>query len=223
MRRHAGGKASARRTTLHSLTLTPGIRIKGGFHKPTPIVRALGPHLFRALSCKATWMLQRRLRGTRFIKMSPSEREAHVLKIATEIANKVEARMIASGPCYHPEQLQALRLWDTLKRRAHDRSFLEIFGRTLQSAPNPILNKTEIVIVYLWACRFRFSGGEVVQFRRLSDERQRQIVSGIVGKKISLDGYRKARRRIGKGKAYNCVSLSDERARQIISGFLKTN
>jgi hypothetical protein len=168
-------------------------------------------------------MLQRRLRGTRFAKMSRSEREAHVLKIATEIANKLEARMIASGPCYHPQQPQATRLWDTLKRRAQDRTFLAIFGRTVQSPPNPILNKTEIVIVYLWACRFCFSHDEVVEFRRLSDERQRQIISGILGKKISLDGYRKARRRIGKSKAYNCVSLSDQRARQIISAFLKNN
>src|SRR6202162_6705714 len=101
MRRHPGGKASARRRALHSLAVTPGIRIEGGFHKPTPIVRALGPHLFQALSCKATWMLQRRLRGTRFAKMSPNEREAPVLKIATEISSKVEARMIASGACHH--------------------------------------------------------------------------------------------------------------------------
>ncbi len=223
MRRDPRRKANGRHAALDSPPVTPGIRITGGFHKPTPIVRTLGPHLFQALSCKATWMLQRRLRGTRFAKMSPGEREAHVLKIATETANKIEARMIASGPCYHPQQLQATRLWDTLKHRAQDRSFLEIFGRTLQSPPNPILNKTEIVIVYLWACHFRFSPGEVVEFRRLSDARQRQIISGILGKKISLDGYRKARRRIGKGKAYNCVSLSDERAGQIISGFLGNN
>jgi hypothetical protein len=168
-------------------------------------------------------MLQRRLRATRFAKMNPNERAVRVQKIATEIANKLEARMIASGPCYHPQRLQATRLWDTLKRRAQDRTFLKTFGRTLQSPPNPILNKTEIVIVYLWTCCFRFSPGETVEFRRLSDERQREIVSAIVGKRISLDGYRKARRRIGKSKAYNCVSLSDGRARQIISRFLKNN
>jgi hypothetical protein len=60
-----------------------------------------------------------------------------------------------------------------------------------------------------------------VEFRRLSDERQREIVSAIVGKGISVDGYRKARRRIGKGKSRDCIALSGEATRQIIAQFRK--
>jgi hypothetical protein len=220
MNQRATPKVRARQGELHSFTESPGIRIKAGFHKPTPMVQVLGSHLFQAVGCKATWMLQRRLRGSRFAKMSPADRKAHVQKIATEIANKIEARLIAFGPCYHPRQVQPLRLWDSLKRHAADREFLATFGRTIQSPPNPILNKTEIVTVYLWACCFRFENGEVVHFRSLSDERQREILSGVLGRAISLDGYRKARRRIGKAKARRCVSLSDARTWQIISGVL---
>jgi hypothetical protein len=221
MNQRASPKASAMQGGRHSFTESPGIRIEGGFHKPTPMVRVLGSHLFQALSCKATWMLQRRLRGSRFARMNAADRKAHVLKIATEIANKIEARPIAFGPCYHPRQLQALRLWDSLKHRAADRAFLATFGRTIQSPPNPILNKTEIVIVYLWASRFQFHPGDVVHFRCLSDERQREIISGFLGRELSLDGYRKARRRIGKAKARRCARLSNARTRQIISGLLK--
>lgn len=221
MNARVNSAANSMEVDLQSRTESPGIRVEGGFHKPTPMVRILGRHLFEAVSCKATWMLQRRLHERRLAKMNPADRKAHIVRIATEIANKLEARLIAFGPCYHPDQLQPSRLWDSLRRRAKDRKFLSVFGRTLQSPHNPILNKTEVVIVYLWACSFRFQPGEVVQFHALSDERQRQIVSGIVGREISLDGYRKTRRRIGKGKSSNCVSLSDERARQIIAGFVR--
>ena len=74
--------------------------------------------------------------------------------------------------------------------------------------------------MFLWASCFRFQHGDVVYFRSLSDERQREIISGILRKEISLDGYRKARQRIGKAKARHCVSLSDGRTRQIIAGLL---
>ncbi len=220
MNKRTSPRVSARQGKLHSFAESPGIRIKAGFHEPTPMVQVLGSHLFQAVSCKATWILRRRLRGSRFAKMSLADRKAHVQKITTEIANKIEARLIAFGPCYHPRQLQPLRLWDSLKRRAADREFLATFGRTIQSPPNPILNKTEIVIVYLWASCFKFEKGDVVYFRSLSDERQREILSGVLGRAISLDGYRKARRRIGKAKARHGVSLSDARTRQIILGVL---
>jgi hypothetical protein len=195
----------------------PAIQISGKLREPSAIVSVLAQHLFHALSSKATWMLQRRLRGKRFMKVSPADRKAHVLRIATQVANKIEARIIAFGPCYHPEDLVPIRLWDSLKQRAKDRPPLRIFGRTIQSPRNPVLNKTEIVIVYLWACRFWFGKGKSVRFRSLSDERQRQIVSGVLGKRMSLDGYRKARRRIGKSKSRDCIALSAEDARQIIA------
>jgi hypothetical protein len=199
----------------------PAIQITGTLHEPSAIVSGLAQHLFHALSSKATSMLRRRLCGKRCVNMNPADRKAHILKIATEIATKIEARLIAFGPCYHPEDLVPLRLWDGLKRRAKDRAFLRIFGRTIQSPRNPVLNKTEIVIVYLWACRFCFGQGKSVSFHSLSDERQRQIVSGVLGKRMSLDGYRKARRRIGKSKSRDCIALSGEDARQVIAQFRK--
>src|SRR5437660_3618289 len=138
---------------------------------------ALARHIFRAVSYKATRMLQRQLRRRRFSNMNRADRETQVQKMATEIVDKIEARLIAWGPCYHPKQTQPLRLWDSLRHRARDRGFLDAFGHTIQSPSNPILNKTEIVIVYFSTCRFRFQPDDVVDFVSLKDEQQKRIIS----------------------------------------------
>ena len=165
-----------------AIQIKGAIRIKGVLNKSC---RRYEQGYFDAVSSKLNWMLLRRMRGNgkRLAKMNSREREARVAEIVGELLDKFEARLLPRNPRKLLESLNA-------RNRENDGKFLETLGRTLQSAPNPILNKTEHAIIF---ARVRFP-----TFRSLSDEEQIKIISFLLNKKwISLDGYRKTRERIG--------------------------